>query len=309
LWKSNLSTLLTSESARITTCFLTHHHLDHVLGLPDLLLLQPSLADSIYKHPDPPTNAEWKSKWEKALSDAGLTADRIQPLTDGQAFEVPGTNGAVVLRVVHTPGHTDDHVMFLLEEKGGRSDSGRDVLSKDDKSANQHLPAIFTGDAVLGHGTAVFEDLTKYMAGLARAKQVCDEASSSAAAGAGGSVEGDSTTAAKKTIATCGFPAHGTPIADAAAKIGEYIAHRQQREREVLDVLAQSAERAVTAAEIVKVIYANYPVALHEAAEGSVRHVLRKLEAEVRVLKIADGEAEKWKLKEDGKKVVGRAGL
>ncbi len=117
--------------------------------------------------------------------------------------------------------------------------------------------ALFSGDNVLGVGTTVIPnqngDLAQYLGSLAKLLAL-----------------------QPRRI----YPAHGPVIEDGVAKLREYIAHRHERERQILAVL----ERGPAAvAEIVASVYAAYPVALHAAAAQSTSQHLRKLEREGRV--------------------------
>lgn len=69
---------------------ITHWHGDHVNGIPDLLRICPQAT--IYKH-DP--------------------GDGQRDIADGQVFKVDGAT----LTSFHTPGHTEDHMAFVLEEE------------------------------------------------------------------------------------------------------------------------------------------------------------------------------------------------
>lgn len=91
------------------------------------------------------------------------------------------------------------------------------------------------------------------------------------------------------------YPAHGAVISDASAKLQEYIAHRQQREDEIVEALkkggtinvreANDHEQGMTPMDIVKVVYKGYPESLHEPAAKGVGLVLKKLEEEGKVRK------------------------
>jgi len=76
------------------------------------------------------------------------------------------------------------------------------------------------------------------------------------------------------------YPGHGPLVEDAPAKLAEYVAHRLEREREVLAALA-AGDR--TPGQVVARVYAGVPLALHPAAERSVRAHLDKLVADGRV--------------------------
>lgn len=73
------------------------------------------------------------------------------------------------------------------------------------------------------------------------------------------------------------YPAHGPCIEDGAAKIREYIDHRRARDRQILAAMAAGAE---SVPDIVRVVYAAYPKALHAAAGQSVTSHLLKLQRE-----------------------------
>lgn len=132
---------------------------------------------------------------------------------------------------------------------------------------------------VLGHGTAVFEDLKAYLDSLRRMQN---------------------------RVSGRGYPGHGPVVESATAKITEYIRHRQEREDQIIRVLRygklEVGERerspepklAWTPIEIVKIIYRDVPESLHLPAANGVIQVLDKLEAEGRV--IHDTDSGRWTL-------------
>jgi glyoxylase-like metal-dependent hydrolase (beta-lactamase superfamily II) len=117
--------------------------------------------------------------------------------------------------------------------------------------------ALFTGDLILNGSTTVIPeedgDLGLYMDSLRRVQALGAERI---------------------------YPAHGPVVEDAPAKIQEFIDHRLERERQVLDVLGNGVD---TIPEIVKVIYAEVPTMLHKMAAQSVHSHLKKLRRDGRV--------------------------
>lgn len=76
-------------------------------------------------------------------------------------------------------------------------------------------------------------------------------------------------------------PGHGELISQPYSEISRIIAHRHAREAQIMNVLREGA--GVTIADLVAVIYADTPPALHEWAALSVYAHLRKLRDEKRV--------------------------
>ncbi len=75
------------------------------------------------------------------------------------------------------------------------------------------------------------------------------------------------------------FPAHGPTRDDAVGLIDQYIAHRLEREQQVLAALAAGAR---TPAEMRQLIYPDLDPGLHGAAEIQIRAHLIKIEEESR---------------------------
>lgn len=124
--------------------------------------------------------------------------------------------------------------------------------------------AVLTGDHVLGRGTTVVAwpdgDMVDYLASLRRLAELG---------------------------ATVLYPGHGPVIDQPDLVVAGYLAHRAEREAQVLTALA-AGDRAP--GEIVARVYVDVDPSLHPAAERSVRAQLAKLVSEGRVDGSVDGQ-------------------
>ncbi|MEV4311170.1 MBL fold metallo-hydrolase [Actinocrispum sp. NPDC049592] len=111
-----------AASGPVSLILVTHHHADHVEGAPWLSA-----------HTNAPIRA----------FDPELCRDG-DSLTDGEVVEAAG----LTLRVLHTPGHTDDSICLQLPD------------------------AMLTGDTILGRGTTVISSLGDYLNTLRRLAQI-----------------------------------------------------------------------------------------------------------------------------------------
>ncbi len=203
----------------------THAHPDHAGGAPALARRAP--AARFLKLPWPACDGDIAVPW--------------QALVDGQEIET----GDGPLCVVHTPGHSPDHV--ILWHAASRT--------------------AFTGDLIVAGRTVVIPAsrggvLADYLQSLRRL-------------------------AALDPV--CARPAHGPVIDDPLAVVASYLAHRREREQQVLEALSAGA---ATIPAIVAGIYGGLDPALLAMAEESVLAHLVMLEGEARVVRAGAG----WRL-------------
>src|SRR5579884_70791 len=116
---------------------------------------------------------------------------------------------------------------------------------------------LFTGDTVLSGSTAVINppdgDMAAYLQSLERLRK-------------------------RRLTRLC--PGHGDVLDEPKAVLAEYVAHRLERENQILDALAAGPSKIT---DLVARIYVDVPESLHDMAGRSVLAHLQKLKAEGRV--------------------------
>ncbi|CCA72402.1 related to lactamase, beta 2 [Serendipita indica DSM 11827] len=267
--------LLSIPDARppfISDILLTHKHRDHHGGLASVLKTLKELSNQtdqesvaycgprLHKFPLPPDQihdhyiqglAETLDPTLYTVPSSPTTSSPneapFHPLKDGQVLECVGAT----LVIKHTPGHTMDSVCIHLSEE----------------------KALFTADSVLGHGTAVFEDLSAYISSLQRLLAHANQS---------GGLQ-------------CIYPGHGPVLKDNLAEvtIQHYIDHRLERETQLVALMRSRVgpEEAWTVEDIVAAVY---PENVRQMAKRGVLLHLDKLCTEGRVSKTEANQEVKW---------------
>ncbi len=169
-----------------------------------------------------------------------MLAIRPTELADGE--ELGG------LRAIATPGHAADHMCFQLDPAppGRKAEEAAGVI-------------LFSGDLILGEGSTIVPpaeqggSLADYMDSLRRVAELDIELI---------------------------HPGHGPEITDPAAKIAEYISHREEREQRLIAAL-ERGERSRMA--LLKEVWDDVPEQPLPAAAYAMQAHLDKLAAEGRL--------------------------
>jgi len=209
---ADLARAVADAHSTLRAVVVTHNHTDHASGAPAIALAHPAAKFGRYLRDDESApEIEW------------------QLLRDGDQVEA----GEDMLTVVHTPGHSPDHIVLWHEPSA----------------------SVFSGDLVIP-GRSVMIDVSRggrlsdYLQSLRRVLELEPHQL---------------------------FPAHGLLVTDPHAAITMHLAHRLEREQQIVDALAAGL-RTVNA--IAESIYDGLDPRLMPAARENVRAHLEKLKAD-----------------------------
>lgn len=222
---------LSTRYPAVSNVILTHHHHDHIAGLTTVLDLISRLNSGRMSGDSAPILPKvWKFSGSEVedgalqeILDAAANQGKFEQTREGndwhklsnhQSFPLACGSGSAVggLEVLHTPGHTKDSICLLL--------------SHPDREA-----ILFSSDTVLGHSTAVFEDLSAYVTSL----ELCISTLSAI------------TTSQANQSEVQLFCGHGEVVINGIEKLQEYVKHRKDREEQVLGGLRQAGDDSKTA--------------------------------------------------------------
>lgn len=214
---AGIGAVLEARRSRLGHVVVTHAHPDHVSGVD--VIAQLHAGARFLKFPSPDGGRRFRVEW--------------QPVHDGDRI---GT-GDHELVVIHTPGHSPDHIALW----------------------HQASRTVFTGDLVVAGSSVMIAashggNMTEYLASLARILALRPSRL---------------------------LPAHGPEVDDPGGLLRASLAHRLQREAQVVDALLAGL---ALVPDIAGTIYDGLAPALLPAAHETVRAHLEKLRHEGRAV-------------------------
>lgn len=169
----------------------------------------------------------------------------------GVLFEAP------VMGAASGPGFDPDRIL-ADGDRVGFGDRSLSVIATPghtpDSLSYRVGDRLFTGDHIMGGSTVMVEDMAEYMGSLLKVLGTGVEAI---------------------------HPGHGPVLDQPDAVIADYLAHRLEREEQILDAVRSGAG---SVGAVVERVYSDVDPGLHPAAAISVEAHLRKLAGDGRVL-------------------------
>ena len=132
----------------INQILVTHAHIDHFGGVYDTIKLlenKNKATESLGVYKMLTDNQYERTVFERYPE----LRERVCNIEDNQMFEV---EEGLSIQALHTPGHIDDHMSFLLREQ----------------------KTLVTGDIILGSPSTAIVDLDAYIRSLGRVQQLAD---------------------------------------------------------------------------------------------------------------------------------------
>ncbi len=112
--------LAKANGLRIVAAAETHIHADFVSGTRELA---ERVGAKVYLSDE--GDADWKYQWLSSKTGGGSYDHRL--LKDGDSFRI----GNIGIKAIHTPGHTPEHLVFLITDHGAGADAPIGIATGD----------------------------------------------------------------------------------------------------------------------------------------------------------------------------------